>query len=101
MEGAAFKSATVHSDGVQVQLSLQGKEAKNNLAAGAGGEGARLEVALGEDSKVTACGCPPLILFEMSVIIGSSSDRPVHARRKVVSLFKPRCWWMQWAASAQ
>ncbi len=54
LEAAAFQGATVHPDGVQIQLSVQGEEGTNSLAAGAGGEGARLEVSLGENSKVTA-----------------------------------------------
>ncbi|CAL8468518.1 g8058 [Coccomyxa elongata] len=78
LEGAAFQSAKVHSDGVQVQLSVQGEEAKNNLAAGAGGEGARLEVALGEDSKESDVAIQAKVLVDA---MGSFSPIAAQARK--------------------
>ncbi len=41
----------MHPEGVQIQLAMQGKDAVLGLAAGAGGEGARLQVSFGTDSE--------------------------------------------------
>ena len=86
---------------------MQGKDAQQSLAAGAGGEAARLEVTpnTGSEEQVTS---PALASFP-------TQDLCLHMVRKwaavktlehvtvlhrLMWLCKPEFWWTLWAASA-